>query len=100
MGTRLDLHNELLTLADHAYYQPPSNDRMEYPCIRYRISNIKSLYADDMNYKHFKQYLLTYISLSPADDKIDEILDRFEYCSFDRHYVADNLHHYTFMLFY
>lgn len=100
MGTRLDLHEELLTLVDRAYYQPPSSIRMTYPCIVYGLSNIHTVYADNANYKRFKSYLITYISQIPDDNKIDEIADHFPYCKFDRHYVADNLHHYTFVLFY
>lgn len=100
MGTRLELHNELLQLCDHAYYQPPSNDRMEYPCFRYRLSKVNKIPADNTAYLRHKSYLITYINLQVNDSIIDTMLDRFEYCRFDRHYVADNLHHYTFELFY
>lgn len=100
MGTRLELHTELLKLAPVAYYQPPSSIKMQYPCIVYHLSNIQTIHADNNAYKNFKSYLLTYICSLPDDDKVDEILNTFPYCRFDRHYVADNLHHYTFSLVY
>lgn len=100
MGTRLQLHNELLTVAANAYYQPPATVRMSYPCIVYDLSKVNTLYADNMAYRNLKGYSITYISKLPAEDKVVEILERFRYCRFDRHYTADNLHHYTFELFY
>ena len=100
MGTRLDLHQELLTLAPKAYYQPPSSIQMTYPCIVYHLSNIKTIHANNHVYKTFKSYMITYITKMPDDSKVDEISTHFPSCQFDRHYVADNLHHYTFSLFY
>lgn len=100
MGTRLDLHNELLEFAPNAYYQPPSSIRMKYPCFVYCLSTINTEFADNRHYKNYTKYQITFICESPADAKIVEILDHFRYCRFDRHYVADNLHHYVFELFY
>ena len=100
MGTRLDLHNELLEFAPNAYYQPPSSIRMKYPCFVYHLSAIPAEYADNIRYKSYMKYLITYICEKPEDARITEIVDHFRYCRFDRHYVADNLHHYAFELFY
>lgn len=100
MGTRLELHSELLELAPKAYYQPPASIKMAYPCFVYKRSRIKPQYADNRMYLKHDCYQLTYISLSVADNKVDEILEHFKYCHFDRSYVADGLNHYTFDLFY
>ena len=100
MGTRAQLHNELLTLAPKAYYHPPTSIKMAYPCFVYDLSKVSTIYADDRSYHNFPAYSLTYISQTLADSKVFEVLDHFQYCRFDRHYVADNLHHYTFELFY
>lgn len=100
MGTRLELHEELLSLAPNVYFQPPSSVKLSYPCIVYHLSDIDTLYADNRSYKNFKSYLVTYISRRPNDEKVDEILNHFSYCRFDRPYVADNLQHYAFVLFY
>ena len=100
MGTRVDLHKELLTMAPYAYYNPPSSCKMSYPCFRYTLSGIDTIYADNQSYKNHINYSITYISNDIADDKMLEVLGHFQYCRFDRHYVADNLHHYVFELFY
>lgn len=100
MGTRLELHQELLSLAPHAYHQPPATVRMSYPCFRYDLSDIETWHADNRSYRNLNHYSLTYISKEPAEDKAHEILEHFKYCRFDRHYTADNLHHYTFELYY
>ena len=100
MGPRQQLHNELINFAEYVYYQPPSTIKMKYPCIVYHLSNIKSIHADDMAYYNFDSYLITYICETPDDSIVHSILEYFKYCRFDQHYVADNLHHYTFYLFY
>lgn len=100
MGRRTELHGELLELAPKAYYQPPTNIKMVYPCFVYDRSKIKAEYADNRIYQKYDCYSLKYISPTVADGKVDEILEHFKYCRFDRHYVADGLHHYIFDLFY
>ena len=100
MGTRLEFNEALLNLVPHAYYQPPATVRMEYPCIVYDLSKIDSKYADNMSYARRRAYLLTLITRLPADSELDDIMDAFSYIRFDRHYTADNLHHYTFELYY
>lgn len=100
MDRRVQLHNELLKLAPKAYYNPPASVSMDYPCFVYHLSDVRSHYADNMAYKNFPSYLVTYISTSLADQKVYEMLEHFPYCRFDRYYTADNLHHYAFELFY
>ena len=100
MGTRIELQGELLELAPYAYYQPPSNIKMAYPCFIYKRSAIDAKYADNIIYKACNCYTLTYISPKVADDKVDQIMRHFRYCSYDRPYTADGLHHYVFTIFY
>ena len=100
MGTRQQLHRTLLTLAPQAYHQPPATTRMVYPCFRYELSGVNQRFANNHNYNLINRYSVTYISKEPADEKVHEILRAFAYCRFDRHYTADNLHHYVFELYY
>lgn len=100
MGTRLELHGELLDLAPYAYYQPVSSVKLNYPCFIYKLADIRPTYADNRRYQSLPYYTLTYISLRPADDKVKEILEHFSYCKMERPYMADNLYHYVFNLFY
>lgn len=100
MGKRVDLHNELLTLADYAYFQPPPSVRMHYPCFVYSLSRIVSKFADNKAYMNRRCYNLTYISLDPVEDFLDDVLTHFSLIRLDRSYIADGLYHYAFVLFY
>jgi hypothetical protein len=100
MGTRLELHAELLKIAENVYYQAPSDLKMKYPCIRYNVSAVKTEHADNRIYRKLKSWHVTYIALRPNDTIIDTMLEAFPTCRFDRHYEGDNLHHYSFVLFY
>lgn len=100
MGTRLQLHEELLELAPRAYYQPPETVRMEYPCFRYALVPDSVIHADNKVYQNFTKYSVTYISRTHAEEIIKQMRDRFVYCRFDRPYTSDNLYHYNFELYY
>ncbi len=100
MGNRLALHQELVRFAANVYYQPPATVRMKYPCIVYDLASIDSTYADNRTYQNTQKYSVTYISEGPADDLVLQFLEAFRYIRFDRHYTADNLHHYVFNLYY
>ena len=100
MGQRLELHKKLRMMADNVYYQPPSDDRMKYPCFLYRLSTVNSDYANNKGYINHKAYTITYICYLPEDDIIEKMFSKFEYCSFDREYSSDDLHHYVFRVFY
>lgn len=107
MGRREDLHNKLVAAfgryATHAeervYFQPPPTVRMEYPCIVYSLSNYDIRYADNQNYNSTALYMVTIIDRNPDTDLL-HMFAGFPLCSFDRHYTADNLHHYTFRIYY
>lgn len=98
---RLILQNELEELMGnrHVYYDPPENLKMEYPAIRYSKSKIDSRHANDKIYKKMTRYELIVISRKPDIPVIDDLLE-LPYCSYDRHYVSDNLHHDVLTLYY
>lgn len=94
MRTRAELQTKLEELLGtrHVYYQPPASVKMEYPAIRYSKSDIESRYADDRVYSKTTRYELIVIDKRPDNPVIDKLLE-LEYCSYDRHYVSDNLNH-------
>ena len=98
---RLILQNELEELMGnrHVYYDPPENLKMEYPAIRYSKSKIDRRHANDKIYKKMTRYELIVISRKPDSPVIDDLLE-LPYCSYDRHYVSDNLHHDVLTLYY
>ena len=101
MKTRLDLSKLLRELlgSDNVYYQPPESIKMSYPAIRYSKSDIDTQHANDGKYIKKPRWEIIVISKFPDNEVIEKLLD-LEYCSFDRHYIADNLHHDVLTLFY
>lgn len=83
----------------NVYFEPPESIRMNYDAIRYSIRNIKTNYADNSPYFNKKCYEITLISREPDNPIVDKLL-QLPYCSFDRHYNADNLAHDVFTLYY
>lgn len=101
MEKQPELHEMLCGLLEsrNAYYQPPTNTQMEYPAIRYSRRDIESRYADNKIYSRMTCYELIVISNTPDHPVIEKILE-LPYCSYDRHYVSDNLNHDVFTLYY
>ena len=94
MADRLELHSifqELLG-SSNVYYQPPESIKMQYDAIRYSKKTIDSKYANDRKYSMIDCYEIIVISRLPDNPVIKKLLS-LPYCSYDRHYVADNLHH-------
>ena len=94
MADRLELHSVLQELlgSSNVYYQPPESIKMQYDAIRYSKKTINSKYANDRKYSMIDCYEIIVISRLPDNAVIKKLLF-LPYCSYDRHYVADNLHH-------
>lgn len=101
MADRIELHSLLEELFDskNVYYQPPENVKMEYDAIRYSKKNIKPTYADGEKYLMKDYYEITVISRRPDNPIIKKLLS-LPYCSYDRHYSADNLNHDVLTIYY
>lgn len=98
---RLDMHELLCSIlgSDNVYYQPPESIKMRYPCILYNHVDQSIEHADDLPYKIDSVYMVTYISRDP-DSEVPSEIEKLRSCRFDRHYVADNLHHYVYKVRY
>lgn len=90
---------EELLESGNVYYQPPESKKMEYDAIRYSKKNIRSKFANDKRYSNMDYYELIVIARRPDHPVIKKLLD-LPYCSYDRHYVSDNLHHDVLTLYY
>ena len=84
--------------SDEVYYQAPESKKMSYPSIVYFLDDINHLYANDKKYKEKRRYMITLIDRNSESSFIDDIL-ALPYCSFDRHYIIDNLNHFIFNIF-
>jgi len=93
------LQSILETIVDNVYFQPPPDLQMVYPAIRYERARADSAFADNVPYKTTKQYQLILISRSP-DNLAFESLINLPMCSHERFYVADNLNHDVFNIYF
>ena len=101
MADRLDLQSILEELLEsrNVYYQPPESTKMQYDAIKYSKKNIVSRYANNTTYSMMDCYELIVIAAKPDHPVIKKLL-ALPYCSFDRHYVADNLNHDVLTLYF
>jgi hypothetical protein len=101
MAQRLELQALLKKIlgSDSVYFQPPTNVRLEYPCIVYERSQTNVDFADNKPYRHKKRYTLTLIDRNPDTPFVDSI-SALPLCIHDRFFTADNLNHDVFTLYF
>lgn len=83
----------------NTYFQPPQNVSMVYPAIRYFQDDEAALFADDSPYHRRKRYQVTVIDRAPDSDIPDKVAE-LPLCKFNRAYVADNLNHTVYTLYF
>lgn len=99
---RLQLHQELINVlgSSNVYYQPSGITKMNYPCIRYKRDRGRHMNADNKTYIYRQAYQIMYIDQNPDNTVVDALIEHFSEISYNRHYVADNLNHDVFILYY
>lgn len=83
----------------NVYFNPPATIKMNYPAIVYERSDINNIDADNRPYLRHYRYMLTVIDSNPDSTHVDAV-SLLPSCSYDRHYVADNLHHDVFTIYF
>lgn len=83
----------------NVYFQPPSSIQMNYTAIRYSPKKPDIRYANNLIYSKMNCYELIVIARRP-EDPVNEKIMELPYCSFDRHYNADNLSHDVYTLYF
>lgn len=101
MGQRLELQNLLETIlgSENVYFQPPANIQMQYPAIVYKLDDISTEFANNFPYQRSKRYQVTIIDRNP-DTEIPERIAVLPMCLFSRRFVANNLNHDVFNLYF
>lgn len=102
MAPRSELHTLLTGLLPEgkkAYFQPPPNVQMEYPCIIYSRDNVDISHADNLPYRHEKRYQITVVDPDP-DSEIPDKVAMLPSCSFSRAFAADNLNHDVYTIYF
>lgn len=98
---RTELQNLLEGLlgSRNVYFQPPENLKLNYPCIVYELSDIRNRHADNLVYTQKTAYRITVIDKNP-DSAGMKAVSLIPGVRFDRHYKADNLNHWAFVIYY
>ena len=101
MSNRTNLQADLERIlgSRNVYYQPPESVKINYPAIIYSCSDIDVRHANDKTYMMTRQYEIIVIDKKPDNSVIDTLL-QLPLCSYDRHYVSDNLYHDVLILYY
>jgi hypothetical protein len=99
MAPRLELHSLLQTITENVYFQPPQNTRMLYPCIVYQRDYADTKFADNEPWNVLKRYQVTVIDRDP-DSEIPDQVAQLPRCTFNRFFVADDLNHDVYQLFF
>lgn len=94
---KLQAKLEELLGSKNVYYQAPG--RMSYPAIKYEIDDIENTHANNLTYRVSRRYKVTVIDRLPDNPVIEKLL-KSPMCSYDRHYVSDNLNHDVLTLYY
>lgn len=102
MAKREDLHEDLCTIlgSRNVYFNPPESVKMQYDAIRYKLGGKDLKRADNKIYRMTNQYDGVVITRKSDTPIPDAILAHFEMVNFGRPYVADNLNHYPFTIYY
>lgn len=99
MARRAELSEVLHGMASHVYFQQPSTNQMQYPCIIYHRKPPQIDHADNRPYRKDHMWQLTVIDRSP-DSTIAEAVEELPGIHCDATFTQDNLHHYVYSLYY
>lgn len=102
MNNRVELNTKLKMLigSSNVYFQPPASVQLSYPCVIYSIGEGDAKHADGMVYSYVNSYDLLFIFKKPNVTIIEKVLSELPMCKMTRAYVADNLNHYAFRVYY
>ena len=100
MAQRFEFHNKLVEAlgSRNVYFQPPESVQLTYPCIVYERSRADSKFGDNANWMYTPRYSVTLISRNP-DEPVLDALAAMPMSTFERHFVAHNLHHDVFNIY-
>lgn len=90
---------ETILGSKNVYHQSPSNVRMSYPCIKYELDYMDTIYADNYPYLHTYRWLVTYITKQP-DLEVATMFAKLPTCKFNRFYTSSELNHYVYRLYF
>ncbi len=101
MASRLDLQTMLEKLlgSRNVYFNPPMSLKMKYPAIVYSLDNIENTHANNEVYNQYISYSIILVDANPDSELVSK-LSRLPKVRFGNHYIADNLNHWVFTIYY
>ncbi len=100
MGQRLKLDEIIRSVADNVYYQPPDSKQLSYPCVVYQRAPSDTEFGDNRPYVYTRRYQAVVIYTNPDDPLPDMFAQLPVQITSDRNYVAGNLYHAAFNIYY
>lgn len=82
-----------------AYFQKPGNMTLVQPYIVYELSDEFVHRADNVVYHHLNQYTVT-IVVRDQDSPIPGMVRDLPFASFDRMFIAGQLYHFVYNLYF
>lgn len=87
------------------YYQPPSKEKLVYPCILYSLNGYDTKYSNGLRYLTWPSYSLILVDRNPESMIQKSIMDLGSIepsccVRFDRFYTAENLNHWAYTLYF
>lgn len=96
---RVELQELLKEYCDTVYFQPPSDIRINYPCIVYNRSTDYINRANNSLYMKEKLYRVTVMDKNPDSDIADR-LQELPWAVIISRDVIDNIYHTTLNIYY
>lgn len=100
MAPRRELQRSLEALlgSGNVYFQPPSDVKLQYPCIVYNLDGVDSDHANNNDYLVKKFYQVTYIDRKPDSPLVDKLVT-YPYSSLNSTMRVEGLNHYVFRIY-
>ena len=95
-----EILQEIMGKDGKAYFQPPENLKISYPCIVFERNDAYITRADNNPYIITKRYTITLITKNSDNDKYLDKLLSLPMCSYDRQFISDGLVHEVFNMYF
>lgn len=95
MASRIELHETLKTIlgSNNVYFNPPEKLKMEYPCIRYKRTTVRTENADDKIYLKYNRYQIVVIDKNVDSQIADRILEQLPLTTISNFTISEGLLH-------
>lgn len=84
--------------SDNVYFQPPENQKIEYPAIIYNLEKENVRRANNKRYFTYDRYQIKFIRKQFESDVTEKLLD-LPYCEHTREYKYADLYHDVYSIY-